>query len=172
MKTLFIGQAPGRPRDEDPMPHAGGPLAGPSGNRLASLLGISWKQFQARFQLVNLIQEWPGKSSKGDAFPRAQGTIAAQQFLRSGMMRNRKSVLLGQEVGRCFRIDAGYFEPVMLATSEVVMSIPHPSGVNRWWNEQRNVAAAEKHLKWYLESSINTLKAGKQSLCDTISAKA
>ena len=148
---LVIGQAPGRPTDAGYL----SPFEGPCGERLASLLGIKWRHFMTMVERANLIQEWPGKSGRGDKFPRARGTISALAMVMRGQLDNRKVVLLGKEVARCFGLaDMRYLETRTDnqegGIESSVFLLPHPSGVNRWWNSKRNVLAASKAFKVFL----------------------
>jgi hypothetical protein len=109
---------------------------------------------------INLVQEWPGKSGRGDRFPRARGTIAAQAMLSSGMLDGRKVVFLGKEVARCFGMSQlSYLSMHYLSMHAVwpicaeVFLLPHPSAVNAWWNDPKNVRAASRALKVFLSTN-------------------
>lgn len=144
---LVIGQAPGRPTEKGYL----SPFEGPCGVRLASLLGVEWHHFVCMFDRVNLVQEWPGKSGRGDRFPRARGTISAQEMTLNGALDNRKTVFLGKEVARCFGFSTmTYLEVLTGEPGLEMLLLPHPSGVNRWWNDPKNVRLASKAFKSFL----------------------
>lgn len=142
MKPLIIGQAPGPRSDPDV------PLSGRCGERLAALCGIGHDQFLERFCRVNLIKRFPGKQSKGDAFPIEEARKGAIGLLMTGVFATTKIVLLGDAVARTF----GYasfeykfhkFYPCRVSPHGIAFC-PHPSGVNRWWNDAGNFEAARR----------------------------
>jgi uracil-DNA glycosylase len=143
-RPMIIGQAPAR--------SGGPPITGRCGEKLADLLGISMEKFLETFVRGNLIQEWPGKSGRGDEFPRSLGIMAAFQIMSSGALKDRRIVLLGREVARCFRITpdkADYLDKVDLVGGRALL-LPHPSGVSRWWNCSRRSTAAKRALRAFL----------------------
>lgn len=98
---------------------------------------------------TNLFHEWPGADGKGSAFPIQE----ARERVRKLERRNPKRVafvLLGKRLGRAFGLD-GKYRPGYLQWQEVrgrmVCVFPHPSGINQWWNDPANVAAAEAFWK-------------------------
>lgn len=143
MKPLIIGQAPGP--NTDPAV----PLGGRCGDRLADLCGLELKDFFLLFERVNLIQKFPGKLTKGDAFPLDEARKGAIDVLIMSHVHERKIVLLGDNVAKAFG-----FNPSTLPTLQMhrrpafpfagVATCPHPSGVNRWWNEPDNVKRARR----------------------------
>lgn len=138
MRVLIVGQAPG-PRT-DPSE----PLSGPSGRRLAALCGLELPDFLARFDRVNLVFAHPGKLIKGDAFV---GAVAAREaaFALWPRIVGRRAVLLGHRVARAFH--AGhlpYFRWHRLEDGTRIAIAPHPSGVNLWWNDPKNVKRARR----------------------------
>lgn len=137
-RPLLVGQAPG-PRT-DPRE----PLSGRCGARLAALCGMEPGEFMAAFERINLIDRHPGAAAKGDLFPAGPARRAAVKMLVGGKMSGRKVVMLGGNVSRAFCVD-GCTPLVWFWTGAVHFAIcPHPSGVNRWWNEPRNVRAARR----------------------------
>lgn len=142
MRPLLIGQAPG-PRS-DP----GEPLSGRCGARLAELAGLQPERFLRDFRRVNLIERFPGKSAKGDLFPLDLARKGAVQILLTGAFQSTKVVLLGDNVARAFGFKPGSYPLLRFlptgATRLGIAFCPHPSGVNRWWNEKKNLRAAAK----------------------------
>lgn len=118
---LFVGQAPGRgwKRGDKPL----------HGSRLRALVGRD-------FASVNLLPRWPGKHGKGDAFDLKRARRAAARIERAH--RGGLLVLAGHNVARAFRIRSSYFEIVPTRRGWLAVVIPHPSGINRWWNEPVN----------------------------------
>lgn len=143
MKLLVVGQAPsartiGRP-----------PLSGPSGVKLARLVGASALSDIA--EPANLLPSFPGKRGKGDAFPMGPAREAAQREAIGG----RVVVLLGRKVAEAFGLKGLPYLQWCRHRGGRVVVVPHPSGVNRWWNEAANVAAAREVL-------VTALALGRQ----------
>lgn len=139
MRTLIIGEAPARTGD----PRR--PLLGRSGGRLAALCGLELQDYRRAFARANVLERWPGRLAKGDAFdlPAARQRAA---LLRRRFVGGRLVVLLGRRTARAFGLDSAYFLPQRVACANVVV-LPHPSGVNRWWNEPKNLARAARFLR-------------------------
>jgi len=135
-KMLIMGQAPSK-CGEGESPFSTNRHG--SGRRLVLLLGTTPERFRDLFDLVNLIKHWPGKQGKGDAFPLAEAKIAADQMRFDG----RPAVLLaGRGVAAAFgQRGRPYLEWFELRGVPAAV-LPHPSGINRWWNDAENCVAA------------------------------
>lgn len=139
MKPLIIGEAPNR--NGDPAR----PLGGACGRRLADLCGITPREFARRFQRVNVLAAWPGAQSiKGATFPMSAARTAASR-LRRRFVAGRIVIVLGRRVARAFEVDGEYFEPQRVAGATIVI-VPHPSGVNRWYNSRQHERLARRRL--------------------------
>lgn len=154
-KTILLGEAPGRGFDDQPA------FSSRSGQRLSELLGVDVRQV---FKCQNLLPAWPGKgSSKGAAFPAVEARQAAEQFMQRLCLasmdregRDRRIILAGTRVAKAMRVRPGV--PILTWTSFWVGStthwcgdhefavLPHPSGVNRWWNDPACVERARQFL--------------------------
>jgi hypothetical protein len=136
-KPLLLGEAPSRTSDP------ARPFDGHSGRRLQKLMpeGVALADV---FELRNLLDEWPGASDKGSAFDFALARERCVEIINA-WERFRLVVLVGRRVARAFG-DGGldYLEVVGIAFPRVVF--PHPSGVDRWWNEQANVERARRFM--------------------------
>lgn len=88
---------------------------------------------------MNLLPEWPGSSGKGSLFPLVEAAEAAASLERSPELARSSVVLLcGKRVAAAFGEERrGYFEP-FARCGRVWAVVPHPSGVNMWWNEPEN----------------------------------
>ena len=144
MRTILLGQAPSAESDpERPL----GP-DGASGRRLARLVGPA---FEEAFELRNLLRAFPGKLAKGDAFPKTEARLAAAATI--ARLRGRRVVFLGRNVAEAF----GFSWPEPLEWHQHVgfaaARLPHPSGINTWWNDQKNVRAAAAFLRAEAERS-------------------
>jgi len=155
MKPLIIGQAPGP--NTDPAV----PLGGRCGDRLAEICGLELDAFHLLFERVNLLNRFPGKAAKGDLFPLDEARYLAGRLLINGDLRDRTVVLLGENVARAFFLPPGTKTLAWLpglALERLAIS-PHPSGVNRWWNDSTNLRRARR---FWRRLTINAL-AGELS---------
>jgi uracil-DNA glycosylase len=140
-KIGLVGQAPSRRGDPRK------PLAGPNGQKIARLAGISYDELIA-CRRKHLNTHYSGKRRKGDAFDHAKGNVNAADVLLD--WRVERIVLLGKNVARCF----GFRDLPFLAEIRIYgrrfLIFPHPSGTNRWWNERRNERRARQLLQRFL----------------------
>lgn len=146
MKPLLIGPAPGaRATDGSP---AFGPGPG-SGARLARLLDLN--DVQAYFDTLNLLPLYPGRTSSGaDAFPLAE---ARSRALSVDLSERPFTLLVGRNVARAFNMPwlpylrwMRYWYPGIVGFGWVAV-LPHPSGLNRWWNSAENQEAASDFVR-------------------------
>lgn len=139
-RPLIIGQAPGARSDPAQ------PLAGRCGARLADLAGLDLPTFLATFERINLIDRFPGKTGKGDTFPRAEAGKTATRLIIRGAFLRRRVVFLGENVTATFGFKHAVFEPLRFYQSadSALAFCPHPSSINRWWNDPQHVEAARR----------------------------
>jgi len=129
-------------------------LTGAVGNTLASLLGMSRLEFCVEFRRENLNSEFNGKAGKGDVFNRVEGIDRAKALLDDEEIT--KYVLLGANVAMCFAIAsnaaAKNWSPLSIIErgDKSFLCLPHPSGINTWYNDQNNKAVASKTLKEFV----------------------
>src|ERR1043166_3212165 len=140
-KIGLIGQAPSRRGDPRK------PLAGPSGRKIARLAGMSYDQLIA-CRRKHLNTQYSGERGKGDTFDHAKGSINAADVLLD--WRVERIVLLGKNVARCFGLRDLPFLAEISIYGRRFLIFPHPSGVNRWWNERRNERRARQLLQRFL----------------------
>lgn len=135
-KPILIGQAPSRLSDPSK------PLEGRPSAFLAKLLGWSMPDFLSTFDRVNLVNRFEGKVGKGDLFDKAKGRAAATKMLAAGDLNDRRVVFLGKEVAACFGVNAAFLEWCSHTETNppfiFMVVVPHPSGINLWWNEGAN----------------------------------
>lgn len=135
----IIGQAPSRTSD----PRRA--LRGRSGAALARLLGIDPAALGLVIRRRNLLSAFPGRVGKGDRFPLAAARRAAAR------VRGRRLVLLGYGVAAAFGVPRRTPPLVWVwldgAHPRRVAIIPHPSGINRWWNAPANRRRAAAFLQ-------------------------
>ncbi len=146
-RPLLLGEAPSRSTEGAP------PFSGRSGERLRELAGVD--RLDEAFSVANLLDRWPGRDGKGSAFPLDEARRAADRIEEQFV--GRVVVLVGKRVCRAvFGGEHPYLEPVQ---AEVLgrgrrggpfaaYVLPHPSGINRWWNVDTNRARARRILRW------------------------
>jgi hypothetical protein len=131
-EVVIVGQAPSRTsRPRRPL------RDGRTGLELRRLFGDALEELR----LVNVLGRWPGSAgAKGDLFPREAARRAGRRLRRR--LAGRRVVVLGRRVEDALGLelprplvwtDQGDLEAALL---------PHPSGVNLWWNEARNRSRA------------------------------
>lgn len=141
MRTCIVGEAPGANGDPS-RPLAAKPGTG-AGARLCRIAGMSHDVLSRCFTLRNLLDAFPGRTrGKGAAFPMKEARAAADAF----EVEEDLLVLLGRRVGAAFGVSAGYFKFVDRGGRRLVV-VPHPSGVNRWYNDEENRRRARKFFR-------------------------
>lgn len=135
-KIIMIGQAPGQHGDPS------SPLAS---KRLADLCGLSVWEFKDRFDRINLLATWPGKRGKGDEFSMTEARISAMEMV--GSLSGRRVIFVGKQVARAFQFFGTDYFTWEEFGSMLVCLIPHPSGVNRFWNDPERVEQAQGFLR-------------------------
>jgi hypothetical protein len=92
----------------------------------------------SRMKHVSLLRDWPGYQAKGSAYPFVEAVAGAARLRRYGFLGRRIVVLGGRRVANAFGLaDLDYFKPTHRDGVEFILA-PHPSGVNRWWNNPGN----------------------------------
>ena len=140
-KIGLVGQAPSRRGDPRK------PLAGPNGQKIARLAGMSYDELIA-CRRKHLNTHYREKRGKGAAFDRANGNVNAADILMD--WRVERIVLLGKNVARCFGFNDVPFLAEIHVYGRRFLIFPHPSGTNRWWNERRNERRARQLLQRFL----------------------
>lgn len=142
MRPLFIGED--NPYGADPR-YALYPYPGHSaGGRLCfKILGLTEKEYIKRFDRMNLCDS--GKWSTKEAAKRVEAL-----YVERGL-DPAPFVLLGSKVTKAFKLR---FEPFTLAWQilggverRIIAILPHPSGLNRLWNEENAFARARDVLR-------------------------
>ncbi len=146
MRVLFVGQAPGRraPRGSRAF---GGPGAG---SRLAKLCGITHEQFLEKFSTINLLKTYPGRNGKGDRFPmKAAQRAAVKMWVGSrAFCGYDRVIIVGAATVRAFPFSKAEAQPcTWMGHAKWLAFLPHPSGVNHWYNNPSNRQRAERFLR-------------------------
>lgn len=140
MKILLVGMAPNLATGSRPdmwlLPDDSGIRH--SANRLLWYAGYSYGQYMSTFDRTNLIRH-----PVAEKWPAAEAREAARSMVP--LLRGQKVILLGRRVAAAFGLsDAPLLEWVWgdEACSFRSATVPHPSGLNRWWNEGANRTSA------------------------------
>lgn len=145
-KPTIIGEAPSQ--NSDPAR----PFYGASGRTLAFWAGLNGGCIALSYaaNLRNVLQRWPGVGNageKGSRFPMAKARRAASRMKLEGVV-----ILAGRRVAKAFGLgELEYFRWTTHRGATVAI-IPHPSGCNRFYNDQANRIRAAKFLRGVLES--------------------
>jgi hypothetical protein len=138
----IVGQAPSRRLNERALDCPG------SGDRLAALCGIPRAEMLARCRAVNLLARWPGKSGKGDGFDMRAARRAASKMRMRGVV-----LLLGWNVARATGSQSRTYLEWHRLRGALAVVFPHPSGVNRWYNDRANKRRAARFLRRLLKET-------------------
>jgi uracil-DNA glycosylase len=140
-RLVIVGEAPG--------PSSSGPPDGQTWRRIARLAGVD--DVAEIGVAANLLGFFPGPSAKGALAPRAAMRAAAAAF---PLRRYSRALFLGWRVADAFcaaRFGFPTARRVPLwwngATSVPFAVLPHPSGVNHWWNDPKNRRRAARFLR-------------------------
>lgn len=135
-QIVLVGHSPSR----SSLPQA--PLtSGASGWTLAEVTGVSLATFAFLFHCVNLFPVEPVYRSNASQRAAAATRMAAT-------VRGRRSILLGTDVARAFRLHNP--KPMVWTMTRgglEVAYLPHPSPLSRWWRVPAHRAHASVFLR-------------------------
>lgn len=145
-RPLILGEAPGRNGDPDR------PLSGAAGKRLALMAGFHhWEELDEAFELMNLLYEYPGESTRGGG-ARFPGDEARQaQAALWGVLRGRVVVLLGSRLRRLYRVPDFHRWVYNQKRGVALCAVPHPSGLTRLYNSHEEREKTAKILRQAME---------------------
>lgn len=158
MKTILLGEAPPRSRPKDTLESR--PFSGASGRRFSEMIG---EDVVTAFDTRNLLPEWPGPASKGSKFPVMAAQMGAHRLLRTLPSDGTRIILCGSRVARAMSMrwlplliwrNVAWQSPRFVHAS--VILIPHPSGVNRQWNDPE----VSEVVKRILLAEVERMKNG------------
>jgi uracil-DNA glycosylase len=141
---LFIGEAPSHPSEPEDA------LAGPCGERLARLLGITLAVFLEAYGRVNLVPVYPdaaGTLGTAETSNLQQGAATVWVHSQPG----DRLVLCGRRVARAFRWGSLYLNHPVDMEGRRVLLIAHPSGRCRLWNDPAFCARTSAVLRRFVE---------------------
>ena len=140
-RWLVIGQGPSKTTVAQP------PWTGPSAKRLCRLLDVSMEDFHRRCEVMNVREEYLEKATdaKGDLFKIAFGEAAQRMTVAAATCSH--VLICGLQTARA----CGFRRPDtfqwMPWQDKRLAIIPHPSGINLFWNKIENVKLAERFLR-------------------------
>ncbi len=172
-RVIMVGQAPSRFGSHDPrLALTGRPM-----DVLLEAAGLSRMEYFWAFERHNLAPEWKGyrgeDSSTGSRFD--PSACKASALVLAERADQRRLICWGREVLSAFqgpvaarRADLLTWEkashsvsgrwdgvPVRAWRSEYLVAvIPHPSGLNRWWNDPENRAAAGRFVRQTIQEVL------------------
>jgi uracil-DNA glycosylase len=143
MKPLIIGEAPSK---NEVTEH---PIEGRAGKRLAALAGLPLSEFLAHFNRVNLLHVRQDTAEHGFQFDRLAAYRSAQRLIPAFQEDEQIILMLGKRVADAFGITCiEYFvERRFRNVPGEFRVLPHPSGINRWWNDPHNVLLAKQFMQ-------------------------
>jgi uracil-DNA glycosylase len=146
MKPLIVGEAPSKNEVTER------PIEGRIGQRLAACAGLSFDEFLQRFDRVNLLHVRQDTAEKGFTFDWTAAREEAKRLERN-FVAGQTVLLLGKRVAISFNVPDDYFVSCM-RSGAILYTLPHPSGVNRWWNEVANLERMSKFMRYIVESHV------------------
>ena len=145
MKPLIVGEAPGKGGDPTK------PIEGRIGARLADCCDLTMAEFLATFDRVNLLQVQPQDGGKGATFNVQEARRVAYSMTQHSDWPGRLALILGKRAGAAFGfVQVDYFQKMALYGA-IVYVVPHPSGLNRWWNDPENELQMMRFMRELIE---------------------
>lgn len=157
-RIVMVGQAPSAAGSHDPR-HA---LTGAPMRRLFRASGLELMQYVRTFERHNLVPTWMGYRKAGDPgsgslFDLSEAAVTARK-LADRLAGGRRLLCWGKDVMKAFvGPHRCHMTPLTWYREEIegfdnsyevdCAIIPHPSGLNRWWNDLANVEAAGEFLR-------------------------
>lgn len=174
---LLVGEAPNAATEHRPelwlLPDDSG--VSHAANRLREFSGYSHRTYRGLFERDNLLHALPPRQAKGRAFPVDLARAQSARVVRRAAEKHQAIVVLGRRAARAFQWYFRYPEGRIRAVTEPMplqfglvaewdtagflggavrgAMVPHPSAVNRWWNEARNRDAARRFFDALLEAA-------------------
>lgn len=169
-KILILGESPNAETAGKPhlwlLPDDSGKQN--TANRLLRWSGLSRERYLELFDRDNALRRLPKRAGKGRAFSRKAAIESLGKRFEAWCRQQRRVIVLGFRLSRCFAWydDRGLRfqwweqrlrplqwiratlvpDPDLLETFPAAI-VPHPSGINRWWNDHDNRAAARRFFE-------------------------
>lgn len=153
MRPLLIGEAPARTTPAGWPPFYGAQRSG----RILWELGFRVARAPDRpgnVDAINLLDEWPGRR-----WPKEIARDAADRMMKTATLVEREHVVLvGRNVAEAFGVTTlDWFEWIESESFRLTV-MPHPSPLNRWWNDERNRIRARNWTTQLLSRTTNVAR--------------
>lgn len=123
-------------------------------------MGLTRYEYLQLFDRVNLLPYFPGKHKRDDKFPMSPAKLAA--LVMRPLLAGRRVVLVGRGVANAFGVEAEFHQwsvlearrycPIQREPHAIHLAVvPHPSGRNRWYNQDENLQLARDFWRRELE---------------------
>jgi len=152
---FLVGAAPGRHANHDPERHALYPHpSGCAGERLYQMTGLGLLEY-LRIPRRNVIRTYA--ETNDGKFPALAARDGAERL--RPMLAGYDVVFMGRQVARAFGHDGNTILPLRLLTwregpTYRYAMMPHPSGRNRWYNEEANRRLAVRFISRAARSAV------------------
>lgn len=147
-RAFLVGQAPSASSDPARA------FSGHSGLKIAEMAGIDverddwYDELRKTFEPINLMPSYLGRKARGDVFTMSLGRQFALALKTE--FAGSRFILVGSKVARCFNAPVYRCAWREHAGSWYAL-LPHPSGLNLWYNEPANVESARAFLRSEVE---------------------
>tara|TARA_Y100000310_G_scaffold276127_1_gene293077 strand:+ start:256 stop:762 length:507 start_codon:yes stop_codon:yes gene_type:complete len=158
-RLLLIGEAPTLKYRGMP------PFSGPTGARLCEVFDADFRSYA---DAINILSDPQRRKEKGSEYnaekAKENARLVADYLARTPWGLFTGIVFAGKRVAATFGFeDLEYFVPGELPVRTIkgrwrwlkVWTMPHPSGVNRWWNEDCNLQKAKR----WAQNVLSTTRA-------------
>jgi hypothetical protein len=137
---LFVGQAPNKEGGRDAM------AGGAAFRRFGSVMGLDADEWLWFVRRINLLNRYPGKEGKGDMFPMDEAKRAVRRIFPC--LERTAVLLVGRNVAQAANVTGDYlsWRPLDFGVKNACAILPHPSGINTWWNDRNNVRELDAFL--------------------------
>jgi hypothetical protein len=162
-KVLLLGESPAAGTQHDPESWLA-PGSSASADRLLKFTGYDAETYLRTFDRDNLLHHLPKRSGKGRSFPLSRAKRQVGRVFWERPDSNQRIVMLGRRVAIAFNWyrwnkivgpirhrELKYLKWYRIMDQYGFLLwaavVPHPSGVNRWWNDANNRRRARKFFR-------------------------
>lgn len=144
MRPIIVGEAPSKNQDPER------PIEGRIGKRLALFANLSYEAYLEHFERVNLLHLRQDDGTKF-IFDNVAAAEEAKR-LRQAWDYGRQVLLLGNRVAKAFGVQGPCFERLVYDHDFYI--VPHPSGLNRFYNDPANRHQARAFLSQFVRATL------------------
>lgn len=112
-----------------------------AGERLFRMSGWTLEEWFTKLDRFNTIERFPGKSGRGDAFPKDVAMAEAQRHFGEKKLWGKVCVIVGKANADCYAWHGDKPEPLTLVKQSAGGWwgwMPHTSGIVQFWNKEEN----------------------------------